>query len=346
MNSKYSVTIVLSVCLTLALVAHLPPASASADGTLSLRMASPAPAGSSWHRILLAGGERWKALSTGRVALRYFPGGVAGSDPDVVRKMRLGALDGGLLTAVGLAEIDKSCLALGVPMMYESYDEVYYVLDRMRPRLEADLLARGFIVLTWADAGWARFFTQVPVAAPSELRPLKLLASTGDPRLSDAWRAADFQPVPLPATETTVALDNGLVQALAVPPQVAVLGQYFRHAKNMTDLRWHLLLTAVVVNQVAWERIPADLRPALLEAMREAGAHLRAEIRNSESKDMEAMRKRGLNVVPVSASERADWRRVALSMYPKIRGPIVPIEAFDEALRHRDEFRRGPGGAR
>jgi len=345
MISKYSYTIFLSACLFLSFVINPRQESAAAEATLSLRIASPAPAGSSWHRTLLAGAERWKALSSGRVTLRYFPGGVAGSDPDVVRKMRLGALDGGLLTAVGLAEIDKSCLALGVPMMYESYDEVYYVLDRLRPRLEAGLLARGFVVLAWADAGWARFFTQVPVAAPGDLRPLKLLASTGDPRLADAWRSADFLPVPLPATETTVALQNGLVQGLAVPPQVAVLGQYFRHAQNMTDLRWHLLLSAIVVNRAAWERIPADLRPALLEAMREAGAQLRAEIRNSESKDIEAMRKRGLNVVPVSAPERAEWRKVALSMYPKIRGPIVPIEAFDEALRNRDEFRRGPGGA-
>jgi hypothetical protein len=52
------------------------------------------------------------------------------------------------------------------------------------------------------------------------------------------------------------------------------------------------------------------------------------------------MRKRGLNVVPVDEATRAVWRETAEKMYPRIRGPIVPADAFDEALRYRDAYRR------
>ena len=72
------------------------------------------------------------------MTVRLYAGGVAGDDPDVVRKMRLGTLNAGVLTSVGVAEIDKSVYALGVPMMYDSYEEVYYVLEKMRPRLEIE----------------------------------------------------------------------------------------------------------------------------------------------------------------------------------------------------------------
>jgi hypothetical protein len=58
------------------------------------------------------------------------------------------------------------------------------------------------------------------------------------------------------------------------------------------------------------------------------------------------MKKRGLNVVPVDETKRELWARTAESMYPRIRGPIVPTEAFDEAMRYRDEFRKGPGASR
>src|SRR5213078_2878118 len=91
---------------------------------------------------------------------------VAGDDPDVVRKMRLGTLNAGVLTSVGVAEIDKSVYALGVPMMYESYDELYYVLEKMRPRLESSLEGKGFVVLNWADGGWVHFFAQKRLATP------------------------------------------------------------------------------------------------------------------------------------------------------------------------------------
>ena len=94
--------------------------------------------------IIKEAAEKWKKISNGRVTMIIYPGGVAGDDPDVVRKMRLGTLHAGVLTAVGVAEIDKSVYALGIPMMYASYDEVYGVLEKMRPTLEADHREEGF----------------------------------------------------------------------------------------------------------------------------------------------------------------------------------------------------------
>jgi TRAP-type C4-dicarboxylate transport system substrate-binding protein len=314
--------------------------------TVVVKMATLVPDGSSWHQILKEVAEKWKTLSGGRVVVRLYPGGVAGDDPDVVRKMRLGTLNAGVLTSVGVAEVDKSVYALGIPMMYSSYEEVYHVLEKMRPGLEARLEAKGFVVLNWADGGWVRFFAQKPVAVPDDLRALKLFSWAGDNEAVETWRSAGFNPVPLPSTEIATALQTGLVNALGAPPQVAVITQYYNHAKNMTDLPWQLLLGATIISKATWEKIPADVRPALLEAAREGGRRLQEEIRRTGEKDVEAMRKRGLNVVPVDARARELWRQTAERMYPRIRGAIVPAEAFDEAMRHRDEYRKRAGGPR
>ena len=151
--------------------------------------------------------------------------------------------------------------------------------------------------------------------------------------------------MPLPSTEIATALQTGLVEALGSPPQVAVISQFFNNAKNMTDLRWQLLLGATLITKSTWDKIPADVRPALLQATQEAGARLRKEIRDAEARDVEAMKKRGLNVVPVSAAQRAQWLKLTESLYPSIRGKIVPAEAFDEAMRYRDEYRKQRGAA-
>ena len=318
---------------------------AAAQAPLIVRMATLVPEGSSWHLVLKETLEKWKTISGGRVVVRLYPGGVAGDDPDVVRKMRLGTLNAGVLTEVGVAEIDKSVYALGVPLMYDSYEEVYYVLEKMQPRLEASLEAKGFIVLNWADGGWVHFFTQKPVAVPDDLRGLKLFSWAGDSAAVEIWRSARFNPVPLPSTEIATALQTGLVNALGAPPQVAVISQFFNYARNMTELHWQLLLGATLITKSTWEKIPADLRPAMLEATREAGRRLQQEVRQSEAKDVEAMKKRGLNVVPVSPKQRAEWYKLTEAMYPKIRGEIVPADAFDAALRYRDEYRKRSGAA-
>jgi TRAP-type C4-dicarboxylate transport system substrate-binding protein len=314
--------------------------STPAMGQITVKMATLVPNGSSWHLILQEAADKWKKISNGRVVVNIYSGGVAGDDPDVVRKMKLGTLHAGVLTAVGVAEIDKSVYALGIPMMYASYDEVYSVLEKMRPTLEANLLKQGFVVLNWAEGGWVHYFSQKPVATPDDLKKLKLFAWAGDPDSVEIMKAIGFNPVPLPSTEIATALQTGLVNAVPVPPQVAVLTQYYSYAKNMTDLNWELLLGATVIDRRVWERIPADLHAPFLEVMKESGKKLRDEIRKADESAVQAMKKRGLNVVPVDAKAREAWIKVAESVYPRIRGRIVPATAFDEAVKYRDEYRQ------
>ena len=169
------------------------PAGAAAQQVV-VKMATLVPEGSSWHLVLKEAAEKWKAASGGRVTVRLYAGGVAGDDADVVRKMRLGTLNAGVLTAVGLAEIDRSVFALGVPMMYSSYEEVDYVLAKMRASLEAKMEAKGFVVLNWLDGGWAHFFAQKPVAKPDDLKGLKLYISSGDSRTEEVYKGPASTP--------------------------------------------------------------------------------------------------------------------------------------------------------
>ncbi|HEX9669773.1 MAG TPA: TRAP transporter substrate-binding protein DctP [Thermoanaerobaculia bacterium] len=319
-----------------ALAAAWVPAAAQ---PLTIKMATLVPQGSSWHRILQEMAEEWKTASGGRVVVRLYPGGVAGDDPDVVRKMRLGTLNAGLLTSAGLGGIDESVYALGVPLMYDSYDEVYGVLQRLRPGLEAKLQAKGFVVLAWLDGGWVHFFSKKPVATPDDLRALKLFTWAGNAEGVELLKAARFNPVPLPATELATALQTGLVEAFGTPPGVALITQYYTHTKYMTDLEWQMLLGAVVVDKAAWDKVPADVQGKLRAAAEKAGRRLREEIKAGAGRDIEAMKKRGLVVVPVDAAARRQWRQLIEGLYPKARGLIVPADAFDEALRARDAYR-------
>ena len=325
----------------------LAPGPAAAQPTL-VKMATLVPDGTSWHLVLKELGAEWSKLSGGKVKVNLYAGGTAGDDPDVVRKMNLGSLQAAVLTSVGLAELDKTIYAFSIPLAFEDYDEVYYVINKMRPRFEANLLKKGYVVLNWADGGWAQFFTKKPVATPDDLKKLKLFQWAGDQPLLKIWQSAGFNPVAAASTELASGLQTGLFEAFNAPPQVAVITRYYENARYMTDLRWALLMAATVIRKDTWDKIPADLQPKLLDASQRAGAKLQAEIRKSGDADVTAMKgsRTGLVVVPVDAKTKELWRKTAEATYPNVRGTIVPADAFDEALKHRDDYRRQKAAAK
>jgi TRAP-type C4-dicarboxylate transport system substrate-binding protein len=329
----------LVVALALAAAVCVFPASAGAQ-TVTIKMATLVPTNSSWFLVLKDVADKWNKLSNGRVRVILYGGGTKGDDPEVVQAMRLGELQGAVLTSVGIAQIDPSVYALSIPMAYDSYEEVYYVLDKMKPRLESSIEAKGFVVLNWADAGWLRFFTTSPVTAPDDLRKLTLFQWAGDAKSLEIWKTAGFKVRPAAVSDLPMGLSTGLFQACALSPQVAEIGRYYERAKYMTDVQWALLLGATVIKKDTWAQVPADIRPALLKAMQEAGAKLQADVRQSGEKDLAAMRGAGLTVVPVDAKAKALWLKTAEGAYGKIRGEFMPADAFDEAMKYRDEYRR------
>ena len=311
-----------------------------------VKMATLAPEGSSWYRVLQDMGEEWRKASGGAVTLRIFPGGVAGDEDAMIRKMRVGQIQAAAITGIGLAYLDRSFYALHIPMMYASDEEFDYVRDRYGPYLEKILDAKGFVVLNWGDAGWVHFFSKVPVVTPAEAKALKLFMWAGDSTLVQLYKETGFHPVPLSVPDLLPSLQTGMVNGYSTTPLASLAFQWFGLAPNMTDLRYAPLTGATVIEKKAWEKIPAELRPKLLEASRGAGQKLRVEIRRLNQEAVDVMVRNGLKVHKVPPDVQAQWRTMVEDVYPQVRGKIMPAEAFDAVKRYRDEYRASGGGKR
>lgn len=305
----------------------------------TIKLGTLAPEGSPWHTILRDMAEAWKAATKGTVQFRIYPGGVAGDEPDMIRKMRVGQLHAAALSGAGLAAIAPEIQALQMPMMLTSSEELDYVRDRMAPKLEAILEAKGFTVLNWGDAGWVQFFAQKPVVRPEDLKRLRLFVWAGDTAYVEAWKDAGFHPVPLAATEIHTGLQSGLINAFSTTPVAALSFQWFGLAKHMTDLKWAPLVGATVILTRKWQEIPDDVKPQLRKATHEAGARFQDEVRRLGDTAVNVMKQHGLTVHPVPPDSVAQWERTARTGYPKLVGKVVPAEVVTEVERLRDEYR-------
>jgi TRAP-type C4-dicarboxylate transport system substrate-binding protein len=310
-----------------------------------VRLGTLAPKGSSYTKHLQVMGEKWRQAPGGGALLTIYPDGTMGSEADMVRRMRLGQLQAGMLTAVGLGEIEPAVTGLQyMPMMFRSLEEVDYIGERLQPMLGKRLEEKGFVVLFWGDSGWVRFFSKQPIIRPDDLRKAKLFVWTHSAADLDTYRSVGCNPVPLETVDILPSLQSGLINAVPLPPSIALAGQVDRQAPHMLDLAYAPLVGAAVIMKKTWDAIPSEGRDSMRKAAAEAGTLIKADGRRESAESVEAMRKRGLTVHAVTPELEAEWRKAVEAAYPKVRGGTVPAEMFDEVVKQLQAYRAARGG--
>ncbi|MBU3698154.1 TRAP transporter substrate-binding protein DctP [Dechloromonas sp.] len=308
---------------------------------MQLRIGTLVPKNSLYHRQLLEMGEAWRNAQGGGKYL-VFPDGSQGGEADMVRRMRIGQLQGGLLSVVGLREIEPGIAALqNMPLMFRSWEEVDYVREKMRPAMEQRFLEKGFVVLAWGDAGWVRFFSKKPAFKPDDFKGMKFFAWGSESEQQEIMKSLGYTPVPLETGDILPAIQTGMIDAVPSTPYFALATQIYGTAQNMLDLNWAPIVGALVVTKKSWDEMTPAGQQALREAGARAGAQIRAKARQEVDEAVDAMKKRGLTVNTPTPEQMKAWNALADNLYPRIRGKLVPAATFDEVTAHLKAYRSG-----
>ena len=311
----------------------------AAESVVEIKVATILPAGTSGHQRLMEMRDTWLKASAQSVKLSVYAGSADG-EALLVRKMRAGQIHAALVSAVGLAEIDRCASSLQLmPLTFRDWDEVDYVREKIRGDLEGRLRAKGYVVLFWADAGWVRFFSKEPALRPDDFKKMKMWVWAGEPNQLTIMRSLGYQPLGLETEQILPGLSTGMINVVPVPPFLANALQYNRYAGHMLDLPWVPIVGAAVVRRDTWEKIPAALRAELLKSAEATGRNFRARSREEDNAAIAAMQKRGLIVHQGTPEIASEWTAMAEQVYPKIRGTMVPAELFDRVQALVAEYR-------
>jgi TRAP-type C4-dicarboxylate transport system substrate-binding protein len=336
-RTSFHLTLAAIVCAGLLLAQN-----ATAAGTTRIRIATIAPKGTTYDKVLRRLASEWTKMAKGQAKVTVFSGGSQGGESAIVDSMRIDHLQAGLLTAVGLSKMTPEVQGMqAIPMMFRSLDEVQHVNEELRPKIERMLADKGFVVLFWADTGWVHFFTTEPAKTPDDIRKLKIFSWAGDTKTERVYRKSGFQPVPMETAEILAGLKTGRIDAVPMPPFAAMAGQINTSADHMLQLKWAPLVGAFVVNKKTWDALPADLRSRYAVSARGAGKVIQKFGRKESENSVIAMQKRGLKVQVVDAALEKQWREAAREAWPIIRGDLVPADIFDEVQKVLADFRAG-----
>jgi TRAP-type transport system periplasmic protein len=316
--------------------------SANALAAPQLRIGTLAPKNSLYHRQLMEVGEAWRAAQGDGAKYVIYPDGSQGGETDMARRMRIGQLQGALLSVVGLREIEPSIAALqSIPLLFRSWDEVDYVRDKMRPGMEKKFLDKGFVVLAWGDAGWVRFFSKEAAVRPDDYKKMKFFAWAGESEQQEIMKSLGYTPVPLETSDILPAIQTGMINAVPATPYFALASQVYNTAPHMLDINWAPIVGALVVTRKSWDEMSPATQEAVRAAGLKAGAQMRTKARQEVDEAVEAMKKRGLQVHTPTPAQLKEWTELADKLYPRIRGKMVPAETFDEVFALLKAYRAG-----
>ncbi len=310
-------------------------------GSLTLKLASLLPEGTEWDRNLKSMASDWSDISNGRVKVKIYAGGIAGTEPDVIRKMRFGQIDMAVLTAAGMTAINPDSFALSIPFLLENEDELDFVLDKIAPDFEQGFQDEGFIVLSWAKSGWINIFSRTPVSTPDELRSLKFAASIAQPGIPEAFTQMGFRVVPMDINDFIMGLQSGMIDAFYNAPMAAASYQWFALAPNMMDLKLSPVIGGIIISERAWKKVPDRFHAEMIEAAREMAAGFYSEALQLEQRAVGVMLENGLQINETTPQEAEQWRETMQTGISSIVGPnkLVQPETYSRVLSMLEDFR-------
>jgi len=282
----------------------------TAMAAVTLKIATLATDGTSWMKRLRAGAQEITDRTHGRVAFRFYPGGVMGSDKSVRRKIRVGQLQGGMMTGGILFDVYPDSQLYSMPLVFRNYADVDFVRRHMDKTIMAGVQKGGLVTFGIAEGGFAYIMSKKPIRSIDDLRKTKVWVPEGDVITRTMFETAGVTATPLPLGDVYTALQTGLVDTVGTSPVGAIALQWYTQVKYVTDVPLMYIFGVLAVDKKAFDRInPADQK-IVREVMEHVFAEINKETREQNHQAMQALHKQGLKFVTLAPSEMAKLHKV------------------------------------
>lgn len=241
----------------------LGPGMAVAAETYVLKFATLAPQGSTWMKAFDAWSRELATKSQGRLSVKFYPGGISGDEPDMLKKIRFGQLQGAALSGHGVGEIFPPARILETPFLFRDHAEIDAVRARIQPLIDAGFRNNQYELIAWMEVGNVHFFSSKPLLSLDDLRRRRIWQWQGDRFIDAFFTANGWSPVALPITEVYTGLSTGLVDTVVSTPLASIALQWAGKTPYMSSQPMAMGIGAVVVSNRFYLGLPADLQALL-----------------------------------------------------------------------------------
>ena len=272
--------------------------------------------------------EKFKQLAEektkGKVKVEVYPNSQLYKDREEVEALQLGAVQ---MLAPSLSKFGpmgaREFEVFDLPYIFPNRETLHRVMDgEVGKKLFAKLETKGLIGLSFWDNGFKQMSADKPLHSVADFKGLKMRIQSS--KVLDAeMKALGANPQVMAFSEVYTGLQQGVVDGTENPVSNFYTQKMNEVQKHMTISDHGYLGYAVIVNKKFWDGLPADIREALTQAMKEATAFER-EIAQKDNDDalakVRAARTTEVYVLPLK--ERVEWHKALLPVHKEFEGVI------------------------
>lgn len=297
---------------------------------VKLKVGVLAPDGTTWATNLKKLSKEISKATDGNVKIKYYFGGAQGDEEDVLRKVRIGQLHGGVFTGKTLGEIYGDFRVLEVPFNFKGdRDLAKKALDDLEPYINAGFKKKGFINLGLSEIGSVYFVSNKPINKLDDLKGIKIWAWQGD-KLVDAFVSEmKLVSVPLALPDVLSSLSTGIIGAAYAPPLAILALQWNTKVTHLLDLPLTYSFGAFLLGEKAFKKIDKKYQSKVVEI---ANRHIR-KINEGNFKDnkqaMMGLQLSGIKFTKLSGEDIKVADSLRKKMLKKLNGPLFSKKSLE-----------------
>lgn len=289
-----------------------------------IKIATLAPEGTAWMKTLREGGREIEKETSGRVKFKFYTGGVMGNDAAVLKKMKIGQLNGGALTTTALARNYPDINIYSLPFLFNDNAEAEFVRKTLDPYVSKGLEKKGLVLLGISDGGFAYLISRKHINRTEDLKGTKSWIPVGDEVSGSVFRSAGINPVPLPIADVYTGLQTGLIDTVTAPPVSTIALQWHSRMKHLLDIPLAYVVGTLVMDKRAFGKLSKKDQGVVKKIMAEKFKALGDINRSDNEKAMQALKNQGIQFTKLSQSEEAPWRKLGEKASEKINAQLDP----------------------
>jgi len=305
----------------------------------TIKFATLAPEGSTWINVMKEYDQAIRKESNGQLGFKIYPGGVAGDEKDVLRKIRLGQFQSAGITGVGIGEIAKSARILDAPFLFKNHDEVDYIVNQYDAELRKEFENGGYVLLGWAEVGFVYVFTNTPVTKVEDMRNVKMWQWEGDPVAEATFKAFGINPIQLSITDVLTSLQTGLINGMYTSPLAGVSLQWYTATKYMLDYPLTNASGAVVIAKREFDKMPPDLQEILLRNGKQLMRKLTELSRTDNLKSLDVLKKNKIIFTKPDPSEISRYEEIGKNARRLMVGKLYSEDLLNRVEKSVMDFR-------